>query len=142
TASNDVGTLAASMTAANQSFSYTDASGVTIGTVGAVTGLTTTGTGGVTITALNGDIVQNAAVSVATGGTATLSAASGAVQQTGGTMKAGFLAVTARDSSSLTLAGNDIATLAASVTGIGGSGGSFSYIDSNALTVGSAGGLN
>src|SRR6185295_18448542 len=88
---NDVGTLAASVSGANQDFSYTDANSFALGTVGGLSGLS---------------VNRNAS----------LKATAGSVTQTGGDIKAAGLAVTASQSTSLTTASNDVGTLAASMT--------------------------
>src|SRR3989454_8671855 len=98
TATNNVTTVAATITGAGQSFSYRDANSVDIGTVGAVNGITTNA-GNITVTALdagNVTLSRNANTG-GTAGTVTLTAAGGAVTETTGAVVADQLLVVAQN---------------------------------------------
>jgi filamentous hemagglutinin family protein len=153
TNTNNVATVSASITGAGADFSYTDNSGgVAIGAITAaggdvavtanagnitVTGPIATSGGDVTATATAGAITATGTVS-AGAGTVKLTAGGGAVTQGAGSITGAALAVSATANSSLTQAGNDVGIIASSITTANKT---FAYTDTNAVTIGSAGGL-
>ncbi|MBX3669535.1 MAG: hypothetical protein KF778_14140 [Rhodocyclaceae bacterium] len=145
---NNVAVLAANLSGAGAAFSYTDADSFKVGTAGSLSGVSTNA-GNVTLTALGtGDLTL--AQSVSTAGFGATSApsgivsldasAGGAVNETGGAaIVADQLAVTAVNASSLTSNGNNVAVLAANLSGAGAA---FRYTDTNSLTVGTVASLS
>ena len=89
-----------------------------------------TGGGNITLTTTGGSMTLNAAVT-ATGGLVALTAST-AITQTAGTLTATSLVVRAGGTVTF-LAGNDVGTLAANMTGVGSG---LTYADANALTIG------
>ena len=79
---NDVTTLAANVTGANNAFAYTDANGLTIGTVDGINGITTNN-GAITVTTTNGALtVSNTpAAPDVNAGTSTVALTAGGVNQ-------------------------------------------------------------
>src|SRR5206468_3584375 len=103
---NNVTTVAAAITGAGQSFSYTDANSVDIGAVGGVNGITTNA-GNITVTALDAGNVTLSRNADTTNGTGLLTAGTvvkldastgGAVTETTGAVLADQLQVLARNS--------------------------------------------
>lgn len=136
---NAVGTLAARITGAGQSFAYADADALTIGTVGSVSGVSTTG-GDISLrsagTATTDNLLLNQAVSTGytTGGsvigTVSLGTAGGGVSGPA-PVTARRLAVRSAGNVSLTNAANNVETLAAVM-----SAGTFEYHDTDGFAVG------
>ncbi|AWM37642.1 beta strand repeat-containing protein [Gemmata obscuriglobus] len=114
TPGNDVTTLAASVTGAGNAFRFTDTNALVLGTVDGVAGAATTTAPGSQVTLSAGALTQAAGANVTTSELELLGA--GPV--------------------TLTNAGNNVATLAASVAG------ALSYTDADALTVGIVGGTS
>ncbi|HYM26992.1 MAG TPA: hypothetical protein VET66_02500, partial [Steroidobacteraceae bacterium] len=109
------------------------AGALTVTTVDGVTGATTTNSD-LSLTAGGGlTLTQNVA---AGSGTVTLTAASGGVNQSSGSLTAGALLLTGAGNFDLSQTGNDIGTLAAAITG------TLSFTDANALTIGTVSGNN
>ena len=146
TATNDVNTVAAKLTGPGQSFNYTDANKVDIGTVAAIDGITTnnnsTTTGGnITVTSKAGDIVLIRDINTSNGGatpilgtSVTLDASlKGKVVENGGKVVTDKLLVLAAMSSALKSLDNDVETITAKITD---SGESFIYVDKNNVNIG------
>ncbi len=141
---NQVGTLAASVTGTGNSFLFrNDSLDLTIGTVGALSGITTNG-GAVTLsTTTSGNIVLNQPI-VASGATpiptVTLSSAGAISQAAAGTITATSLSVTDSGGNAVLEAANAVGTVAASMNFAGGA---FTFNDNaTALTVGTVNGLS
>ena len=138
TATNNVATLAA--TTSSGAISYRDTDALTIGSVGAqtvgnasfaaTTGVTTTGSGTDILihTGTGLTLTQN----VTAGNSANVRLAAGAgISQTGGTITANLLGITAAGTIDVTTTTNNAATLAATT-----SSGTINYRDVDALTIG------
>jgi hypothetical protein len=110
--------------------SYTDKNDLTVGIVGATTGINTRGND---LTLNTGDTLTLAQGVKANGAKVSLDAAKGGVSQTGGAITADGLELTGKGTFDLTSANNNVNTLAADVNGV------LSYTDKNALTVGIVG---
>jgi trimeric autotransporter adhesin len=120
---NSFTTVVANITGADHDFTYRDTNNIVLGA--------STGTRNYTITSNAGNITQSANT-LTVSGTATLTAAAGKVEKTGGNLTAGNLTTSARDTSAFNT--SDVqGTLAATVTGAGQD---FSLVDSNGLTLG------
>src|SRR5919201_1728515 len=85
-AANDVVTVAATLTGAAATFSYTDANTVDVGTASAVDGITTSN-GNVTVTSVAGDVTLSKNISAGSGAV-TLAATAGTVTETTGGVSA------------------------------------------------------
>jgi|GEM_PF-1131716 len=129
-ASNNVGTLAANV---NGTISYTDTNALTVGTVGATNGITTSNDAVTLNTGNTLTLTKNIDVGSAT---LTLNPTAGGVTATLGSVTAGNLLLTGVGTYTLDNANNDVGTLAANVNG------AISYNDTNTLTVGTVGATN
>jgi filamentous hemagglutinin family protein len=129
-AGNDVGTLAI---AANGAVTYADATGFTVGSIVGSNGVVS---GGGAISLSAGGTINLTADVNAGSGNVTLATTAGGINQTAGAITGTNLLVTGAGPMSLPQATNDVALLAADVTG------GFTYTDANALTVGTIGATN
>lgn len=132
--SNSVTTFAASSSGGGSAVQYTDASGLDLGTISALGAFSATSG----VTTSNGDVLVSTggaltipqSISAGTG-TARL-ASTGAVTQSGGSITASSLGVRGGGAITLNQASNNAGTLAATT-----SSGNVSYVDADALTIGS-----
>ncbi|MCC6972026.1 MAG: filamentous hemagglutinin N-terminal domain-containing protein [Phycisphaerales bacterium] len=132
--SNSVTTFAASSSGGGSAVQYTDASGLDLGTISALGAFSATSG----VTTSNGDVLVSTggaltipqSISAGTG-TARL-ASTGAVTQSGGSITASSLGVRGGGAITLNQASNNAGTLAATT-----SAGNVSYVDADALTIGS-----
>jgi filamentous hemagglutinin family protein len=137
---NDVLTLAAELTGLGQSVAFTDVNDLVVGSAGGVNGLATAGgdvalaTGGrLTL----GDGSATAQPVIAPGATVALrTAAGGVTENANSSVAADRLLLAGTGAFTLDQPGNDVATLAAAVTG------PLTYRDANALAVGTAAGVH
>ncbi len=113
---NNINVLAAQVTGANQNFSFTNASGLTVGSVLGVTGITTNN-GNVNLTSTTGDLTLLNNIQAGSG-SVQLTATAGAVTESGGVVLAKGLLVNSLNSSTLTGA-NQVSQIAAQITGPG-----------------------
>ncbi|MBL8480681.1 MAG: hypothetical protein JNJ60_00675, partial [Rhodocyclaceae bacterium] len=128
---NNVSSLAGNIGNLNAGFAYTDADSLNVTVVGATSGISTNG-GNISLTALAFGSINllrdlstgGAGATSATTGTVALDASTGGVMEVGAAVVADKLAVSAQSSSILANSGNNVATLAASLSGLGAS---FSY---------------
>ena len=137
-ANNNIATYAGQATGGGSTLSYTDANSFDVGSVGALTGVTTNGGIATLIAGAGGagNLTFSQAIN-AGASEARLIAANGSItQNAGGTITAGQLSVQARDSTSLTQAGNNIGTLSARITGANQT---FAYRDADSFTAGLTG---
>jgi hypothetical protein len=134
---NDVATLAANV---NGALTYQDTNALTVGAVNGVNGITTNGhdvtlTTGALLTLGDGSATAQP-IAAGTGTTSLKATAGGISEATNGTVAAAKLLLQGTGTFTLNQSGNDVATLAAAVTG------ALTYQDANALTVGTVGNTN
>jgi len=136
---NNVATLAADI---NGTLAYRDEDALTVGTVGATSGINTHGNGLTIVTggpkttspASNAGGTLTLATSLDAGaGTMSLSANNAAINQTGGALTAGSLTVASGGAATLNQPGNNVNTISVA------SNGAVAYRDADALTVGGSG---
>ncbi|MBF0400039.1 MAG: filamentous hemagglutinin N-terminal domain-containing protein [Magnetococcales bacterium] len=142
---NTIGTLAARMRTAGAALSVSDWDGLTAGTVGGNSGITTTSGGNVTLNAsadaasTSGDLSVIQPIQIGSG-TLLLTSGKGALSESGsGLLTAASLYAAAASSSSLAITTNDVDTLSADISG---SGASFTFKDVDDVTIGSVNSRN